>query len=1330
MAIIDLQAYMQELLQRYDAAIDTTPGSKADATVIQPLLRRLGSDPFSMDIRAFILDRLNQEFPELATKDGDALVDLLVKPIELLFSPIVRENVRIKRSLSFKDPSTLTIDEAEALGANFFVERQKGKTAAGVGRLYFSKPQSVAITQTNFFTARAGVTFFPDTVQSISVDEMLFNQEGSLYYFDVNLVASNAGVEYNIEADQLVSVSGLASSVRVTNKRRFSGGTSDESVIDYVARVAREINEKSLVTSRGIIAKVSRAFPEVTRIGVVGFQDPEMQRDVLKGGGYGPLLASSRTGQTVPEALPKTTTNRIQTLLGPDGLANFYDLIGPAGPVPADAGFMVTVGSPINALPFRDYPVKAVVNVTTLELEGAELANGITINWQLRKRSLTLSDIPGGILFPDGPNGTVDIPDNVVHIGGATDVYLRSTELDTASLTLDALADESPILGGVDLAWVNASAVRLDDIPSLVAGTPEYAALSEAVEKQYQLQIIDGPSAGTYTILDVQLISPPEITLDTSSLVVFTGVRWRLIDDIDVNLLDPKDPRIAGDDLQTTQASATITTGSGLNFDEVGVAANDTVKILNGPDAGEYTVISVASFPSYTQITVDRPLTSSTSNLSYEIYRPTSSTGASAPVIRVTSIDLLDAGSQPTGTKVPFASPLGAFSTAFSNPARGVKLEVGNALIGIVGRELPNSETNVFGRTLTLRVPGIGDVVIVFPGPNPVALADIIDTINTNVGVNIASSINNRLVILPYNGRVEVIGGTTYATSAVPLLFGEYGAPNTVFYLCTGMIRSTTFQTPDYLQDNIKPVLDMDTDVIEVVNGNQAGFYDIEYVNSYLGQVLPTIPAGLTMPQCIVAEGKEFDPEVSILMQLGARSLGSARVYFLDPTTFEVGADTRFTVTTEEGVTLRYLPDRTLEAQILPPLPTNTKAKDGTAGLLNFTSLSTNFTKKGVRPGDVLIIDYRPIIGTVLLADPIVNLAGTTLILSIAGGPDKRITFVNDTNAIPATDVSRSGMVAQINNAVGKVIAYINANKLWLDTEVALTVRQTGTSNTLLGFPTIADKLNQATNYGRWTIDTVGTTSLSVTDSFVVGETLLQYRIVRPGVQRVGTTQMSTQVGPTGLYYADIELVSEGTGDEYNAAADTPMAVSRYKSDGFYLTTSDTNTSFSAAENVHIHFSRTIIEAGVDDDKESATNLLGQAVQINYEYSAMVSSAQDYLQSDLERVVCASPLARHLVPHFVRVDLQYSGGAKETEILPEIETVIHATFPDQSVEVSDLIGILTGRGSDSVSNPITLFAVVYNRDRTVTLQRSQDKISLDRMGAFYPDKINLIRRLI
>ena len=100
------------------------------------MLRRIGTDPFTVDASSFIVERLTQEFPDLAASDGDAVSDLLTKPALLLWDPIIREIQRVKNMLSFRDPATLTLDEVESLGANIFSDRDRGNTARGVTRLF------------------------------------------------------------------------------------------------------------------------------------------------------------------------------------------------------------------------------------------------------------------------------------------------------------------------------------------------------------------------------------------------------------------------------------------------------------------------------------------------------------------------------------------------------------------------------------------------------------------------------------------------------------------------------------------------------------------------------------------------------------------------------------------------------------------------------------------------------------------------------------------------------------------------------------------------------------------------------------------------------------------------------------------------------------------------------------------------------------------------------------------------------------------------------------------------------------------------------------------
>jgi hypothetical protein len=237
-----------------------------------------------------------------------------------------------------------------------------------------------------------------------------------------------------------------------------------------------------------------------------------------------------------------------------------------------------------------------------------------------------------------------------------------------------------------------------------------------------------------------------------------------------------------------------------------------------------------------------------------------------------------------------------------------------------------------------------------------------------------------------------------------------------------------------------------------------------------------------------------------------------------------------------------------------------------------------------------------------------------------------------------------------------------------------------------------------------------------------------QFKVLRPGTQRCGSTQMATQKADAALYYVDIELVSEGTGDLWNIEAGLKMEARGYDADGYWLTTSNPNLTFSAAEPVHLHLSRSIQEIGTDDDPENATQLTSQNLQVTYERSNLTASVGNFITAETERVICQSPLARHLIPYFVRTDIFYSGGATTDQIGTDLSALIRGLRQDEFLEVSAIEKLLSDRGATSITNPINLVAIVHTFDRQITVERSQDRLSTGRLAAFLPDGITLTRK--
>lgn len=1327
MALADFEVFIREKLRSFDDSLDLTPGSPVDTQVIQPLLKRLGTDPFTTDAATFIIDRLSQEFPDLAATDGDAVSDLLMKPALVLFDPLIREIQRVKNMLSFKDPSVLTTEEAEALGANLFATRNTGSYARGTGRIYFAQPIPQTITPANFFTSKSGLHFFPTTAQSIKAEEMLLNKEGDLYYFDVQATAEAVGDEYNLEPNELVTIANVAAAVRVTNKLRFRFGEPEQDAIEFVGTIQQELSERSLVTLRGIASQVGNAFPEATRLSVVGFNDPEMKRDVLSGGSLGEILASGFDAQVVADGENKSRTRRFTA-----SSADFFTDIGPAG---SSSGYIVTLFDmfgPTASPRVRDLEVTRVVNATTLEVAEQVLYPGASSKaWTLRKRSLLLSQIPGGILFPDGPNGTVSIAPDELHIGGMTDIHVRGSDLDTATLTLDIASDDSPVLQGTGLSIVASgltpAAYELELGPDLVLGTDyqedddTYAALARAKEFQYTLQILEGVAAGSYRVLDVVQVAAaaPVLWVDPVPPAVAGTFRWRLLDELDIDLVEPKETRVAGSDGSTTQNLDIFTTLSGIDFDELGVSVDDILRIKKGPNAGDYVVKELVA-PFFQQVRVDRPFIVSSAGAAFEIFRSNTGGGVLRPLVRVTSIDILDTSGQPIGTKIPYAKPVDVLSSQFANAGAGVKTSAVDGVLGLVSQATLANYS--FGTG--------GDLKITWDsGPTiTVALSGTLASIAVTAAINVASQLAVGLdlaVDLSYNGYQFVglipLGPNTRVDAAstasvVQELFGsdtrEYSSRD---------VRSESITAAGW------PAVDADLDALWVVDGVQSGFYSdlvaVEESNAVYK---------LTVSQ-------DFAPEVARSMKVGARSIGTARVYFLEPTSAEIDQSTVFTYTTADGIDVRFKPDPTLGHQRIPALPNGSKPKDGVTTNLGstLTSTSTDFVRNGIREGDELVIDYVPVDGSATLSDPVAGLALKDIVLSLNDQPDKKITFVNDVGVAGA--VSRKGVVEQINSAVGLEICELYESapgvyNLRFNPEMALLVRQQNGSpteaNTLLGFSNTSDTSNASAHAGTYTINGVTTNALTLELllPFAGSVSEQQFKVQRPGAQRIATSTMEAQTAETGLYFWDVELVSEGTGDLWNIPASSTLKMEGYRSDGYYLTTTDDTTSFSPAENVSLRISRSILPSGVDDSPENAIQVSGQSLSISYERSQLVDNLQGFITSDVERVVNENPLARFLTPSFVRFDATYTGGSKASEVLPDIEQLVKDTLPDGALSSSDIQNKIRARGATGVTNPIELIAVIHNFDRTVTVTRSEDELTTGRLAAFIPDKINLTRR--
>jgi hypothetical protein len=1403
MALKDFEAFCREKLLQWDSTQDVSPGSPLDTKLIQPLLGRIGTDPFSTNLPLFVRERLAQEFPQLALKEGDALIDLLVKGTELLLDPITRETNRIALGQSFRDPNLLTTDEAEALGANLFAYRKKGDFAYVTVRVYFATPRDKTVSPADYAMSKNGLLFYPTSKQSIKSSEMLYNQEGSVFYFDVALVSEAPGDQYSIGPGEIVSMPTITDAARVTNKARASGGIRAETAPEFITRAEQELSEKSLNAIRGIVSRLTASFPAITRIAVVGYRDPEMLRDEVVGGSVGSVASEGWQGNPFPDGKNGAVTLRLRV----DDNVDFRQLIAAPGPVD---GFTVTLvnawGPGVKSI--RDIEISQVLDDKTLELAPpAQISVGSNrFQWALRQQDLTLSGIPGGIIFPDGPTGTVSIAQNGIHIGGCTDVYIKGAAFDSRSLTIDDVADDNPMLFGRHGQVVEVNWLALEDFwddPatigsggysrqsfSILETDTLYRQLESAVTNGHILDIIyPAAIAGKYKVTRIHYgyVGSPhspvlEIkSVDGSDMDLTTGesVVWKIQDVIDVELTEPKEQKWEGYDLQTYVGTNIVDTAETVDFDTLGVSEGDVLRILDGNDKGDHVIEGLGGAFNG-EILLSLPLKSSAAGLHFVVFRANKSGGLDLPLVRVTEVDLLDAGSQPMGSTVPFGAPVFCLSEKFSDGGIGTKVELLDACCGIVGGPLALDtvsglyKANVGGKSLrigwmesgTLTYAPIWQIVHVNFSAGPVAqpIQSIVDQINTalkNAGAPSAAYIlnGNRIgiaPIAPYTWVDEGRDPATLAPSCYVTLFGDTTVDRWRTPMTSRDLRS------DYISNNYQAAgwgdprlnIQYQQDAVDLVTGVQVGHYGLLQTpwSLFFSTVVthPAFPSMSVVQRSRLLLTQDLNPEEGLHVRVGNRSIGWARVFFLDPVTIEFGTDSRFTVQLEQGGQLQFMPDPWINAVRIPAHPAVGAIQDGVfisydastqTGEFQSTTPNAHFLDSGIRAGDILTVTCQTIVGEVVLADQVVDLAGKTLVMAVNDSSDTIVTFTADPNL---ATVTVQHVADQINRAVGLAISSIDqANRLTLSGDYPIVVRQYGSANALLGLASSGvDVNNQSTNAGTYLILEVTSSSsgappvwwekvryrvIDVTP--ITGLLNQHFTVSRPGTQRIGSTEMAANKTISGLYYFDVQLASVGIGPLWNISDESEMKTSGFFTYGYSLFTNDPNMTFSMGEKPWISLPAVYFPVGTSDDLSTAVNLAGQNLQINFDSSALIEEVQNFMMDESERVTCYSPLVRHLVPFFTRLDVTYDGGSKASIVQTDAVNYIRNLYPSQPLDAANVQKLVTNRGATSVDNPVDCMAVVHQVDRTVWMEWSRDRVNATgRLAAFFPDVTTFTRR--
>jgi len=650
-----LRIFIEDAIYRADPTLDTSAGSPIDRELITPLLTRLGPDPYATPVVDFIRERLVSEFPDLSVQEGEPISDTVIDPMRVLLEPHRRQIQQISNQQSIANTDLISDEEADNYMANWFERRREGQYVSGLARIYFSAPQAALVTPSNPVFTGTDVRFFPVENQSISADNMLLNVEGNLYYFDIIVRSEDPGSAYSINAGELVGIEGISAAVKVTNKSAFEEADDRETTEEFLERVENGLTEKSLVTTRGIFARLTDTFESLKTIQVIGYGDIEMARDIIKGTSESTTYAAFRGVVSVlgPFDYIDIASYAPTSWLIADGNPAHNDFID----VGLEVGDIVEYFDVDDSSPtFREIFTAEVVEITSQsQIRISQNSPFVgTYTYLLKKPAgkITISDIPGGILEPNTAQGTIEINDDEVHIGGHTDVFVRAGEPPERSITLEGMRDQQPLHFGVDLESYGERDDEYINITDKVTGSAKVAStdrdgntLGAGSHDQILILVEDttGPQdtipwrpasedIGRYLqILDYgtsNLFGMFEITdviceeLDGTDRVIRIQVSFSnewdgsTISDLEVTTLYDLDYRLSEyvsfkDQVRDRDNSRAISgRGPGIDFDNLGVDIGDSLVIETGDDAGIYTVRALLdSIDTADTLLLDRELT-------------------------------------------------------------------------------------------------------------------------------------------------------------------------------------------------------------------------------------------------------------------------------------------------------------------------------------------------------------------------------------------------------------------------------------------------------------------------------------------------------------------------------------------------------------------------------------------------------------------------------------------------------------------------------------------------------------------------------------------------
>lgn len=238
------------------------------------------------DLVQLLISQINELDPTIDTSIGSNVRDLLINPISTLLTDYQSEHDQILNNLSLRDPSGLTEQELDAIGANFLVTRREGNYHTGTIKIFFNSaiPFSIPVN-TRFIQPTTGFEYETTGPYTITRAAMLTNLDSNGFYSTADIPVRSvkrisAGA---LNQGAVLSAKSLTSPqpARVEVTTDIVGGTLRESNSSFYNRIKTSVLTSSLASADIIESQVKAESSAIEFVDVVGAGSPYMKRDKI-----------------------------------------------------------------------------------------------------------------------------------------------------------------------------------------------------------------------------------------------------------------------------------------------------------------------------------------------------------------------------------------------------------------------------------------------------------------------------------------------------------------------------------------------------------------------------------------------------------------------------------------------------------------------------------------------------------------------------------------------------------------------------------------------------------------------------------------------------------------------------------------------------------------------------------------------------------------------------------------------------------------------------------------------------------------------------------------